>query len=500
MNFDDLNLFLKEIKLNFLLYEPFIGTALTYIDINENNNFNICNTLCCYFNNKTLRFNIDYNIFFLKSLNNKDEILAVFKHEVLHILNKHFLRMDIYNKKHNTVMNLKYANIAMDIAINQYIDNLPSLALSYKLYNLPNGLDFESYYDLLMKNINNKNNIDDSIKKLNKEKADCLKETLNTSDKKEQDKLKKKIDDINKELNKLKNEKDKDEQEKNEKDKEKELIQKLDDLTKKLEDDKINDKEKDKIEKQMDNLIKDLKPDEHKEFIKNDENDMNGENLENSMIIMEEITKNIVNESFKRTSKDKIPGYRERLKKVWKREEKVVNWKKITKQFIEKTLLSNEKEETWFKPNKRFADVKGRRKINELEILIAIDTSMSISRTTVLNFLNEIQLIDKNINATVIYFHTYVYNVMKGKKEWKNKEKYSKIVMGGTLFQPIFDFAKKNNLKRILILTDGDAEKNINSYNIKSLWIDDKKTKLCIINKSIINGNGIFKNYKSKKI
>ena len=72
--------------------------------------------------------------------------------------------------------------------------------------------------------------------------------------------------------------------------------------------------------------------------------------------------------------------------------------------------------------------------------------------------------------------------------------------MGGTLFQPIFNFAKKSHLKRILILTDGFAENNIKTYNIKSLWIDDKKTKLAIIKKNTINGTNIFKNYDSLKI
>lgn len=495
MKTTELSLFLSEIKFNFLLTEPFIGTALTYIDVNENNNFNICKTLCCYFNNKTFRFNIDYNFYFLKSLLNKEEIIAVFKHEVLHILNKHFLRMDVYNKKNNTQMNLMYANIAMDIAINQYIDNLPSMALSYKNYNLPNSLDFESYYDLLTKNINNKSNIDDDLKKLNKEKSDNLKKTLTTSDKKELEKIKNEIDKLNKEINKLKEEKEKNEKNEKNKTNEENNNKSLEELKNQLEREKSEEK-KEELEKSLiEKLKEDANPDEHKSFVRNNDNNDDGESFENSMIIMEEVTKNIVKEAFNRTSRDKLPTYAERLQKVWTREEKKFNWKKLTKQFIEKTLLSNDKEETWFKPNKRFRDVKGRRKINELEVLIAIDTSRSISKTTILGFLNEIRLIDKNIKATVIYFHTNVYNVMRG-KEWKNKDNYSKIDIGGTSFQPIFDFSKKEHLKCIIILTDGFGFGGVTTYNIKSLWIDDKKTKLAIINKNKIKSNNIFQNYK----
>ena len=41
---------------------------------------------------------------------------------------------------------------------------------------------------------------------------------------------------------------------------------------------------------------------------------------ENDLLIMEQITKNIVKEAFNKTNQGNLPSYGEQLKKVWKRE------------------------------------------------------------------------------------------------------------------------------------------------------------------------------------
>ena len=85
-------------------------------------------------NNKIM---LVYNPKFVKRLPKKER-LAVLEHEVMHILNEHFLRQKKADHQR--------FNIACDIAINQYIDGLPESALK-----VPKGLEekreSEYYYN-----------------------------------------------------------------------------------------------------------------------------------------------------------------------------------------------------------------------------------------------------------------------------------------------------------------------------------------------------------------
>ncbi len=97
-------------------------------------------TLGVYF--KDGYYYMDFNPEFFNELTYKERV-AVIKHEMLHILYKHLsIRGDYKNHK--------IANIAMDIAINQDIKNLPDMALFPINYNLKNGYNTEYYYDKLI--------------------------------------------------------------------------------------------------------------------------------------------------------------------------------------------------------------------------------------------------------------------------------------------------------------------------------------------------------------
>ncbi len=88
-----------------------------------------------------------YNKKYFDSLS-REERIAVFIHECLHLINKHFTRQ----KKDQ-----KLWNIATDIAINQYIKNLPKGALLPDRYVLPMFKSAEYYYDELKNNSNSHN-------------------------------------------------------------------------------------------------------------------------------------------------------------------------------------------------------------------------------------------------------------------------------------------------------------------------------------------------------
>lgn len=91
---------------------------------------------------------------------------AILMHEILHFTHSHIFRMP----KKNNAEDDKLQNIAMDMAINQYIQNMPKQAINVKKFKDDKGQPFplfdtaENYYDLLQK-----------YKKENKEELDKYK-------------------------------------------------------------------------------------------------------------------------------------------------------------------------------------------------------------------------------------------------------------------------------------------------------------------------------------
>jgi len=70
------------------------------------------------------------------------EMLAVLKHEVIHLLFSHIPRAA---ERERMIW-----NIAADIATNQYIKGIPENACTYEKFNLPPELSAEQYYDKLL--------------------------------------------------------------------------------------------------------------------------------------------------------------------------------------------------------------------------------------------------------------------------------------------------------------------------------------------------------------
>lgn len=93
--------------------------------------------------NITDRINLFYNPIFLESLTPLERV-ACLEHEVLHLLNLHLFRRD--NK------DPELFNIACDLAINTYIENLPKCALLPDQFGLKRNQIAEWYYKELVRN------------------------------------------------------------------------------------------------------------------------------------------------------------------------------------------------------------------------------------------------------------------------------------------------------------------------------------------------------------
>jgi predicted metal-dependent peptidase len=92
-----------------------------------------------------IMYNLKINETFWQSLSDKHK-QGLLVHELGHIVNFHLTEYK-HLKDHDT------ANIAMDIYINQYIDEeyLPPGACTYQKFDVPEKLSTNEYYDLLMK-------------------------------------------------------------------------------------------------------------------------------------------------------------------------------------------------------------------------------------------------------------------------------------------------------------------------------------------------------------
>lgn len=86
-------------------------------------------------------FVLYYNQDFIEEIKVKERI-AVLKHEVHHIVNQHLFNVDNKIKE--------VWNVATDMAINQYIENLPEGSLYPEIYDLERFKSAEYYYNKIM--------------------------------------------------------------------------------------------------------------------------------------------------------------------------------------------------------------------------------------------------------------------------------------------------------------------------------------------------------------
>lgn len=117
-----------------LIREPFYGLFLLSLDKYFDDKIP---TACV--RRKGINTELAINYEFWKSLSDECE-LAVLEHEVLHIVNKHLtMQADFPNKKH--------FNVASDVEINSYIENLPPDALKAEKYGVPPMCGTKWYYE-----------------------------------------------------------------------------------------------------------------------------------------------------------------------------------------------------------------------------------------------------------------------------------------------------------------------------------------------------------------
>lgn len=132
------------------LSEAFYGNLLQELTIKYTS---MIPTAGITFNQKASQYEIYINPNFFLSMTNEQRV-AVFQHEVLHFTNKHLFRLPFLDANTSNEEKKIY-NIAGDMAINQYIKDLPKGCVDIKEWKMDDGSPFltyqnmEHYHDLI---------------------------------------------------------------------------------------------------------------------------------------------------------------------------------------------------------------------------------------------------------------------------------------------------------------------------------------------------------------
>jgi len=307
--------------------------------------------------------------------------MGLLKHELLHIAFGHLTSFSSFSNK-------KLANVAMDMEINQYIEDswLPE-----------GGIRIEDYEDLKLDKRAGCRYYYDQLLRLQDEK-----DKNGTTGNQGMDKL---LDDI--------------------------ANGDIPDHSTWEEFDDMTDAEKKLIEKQVQKILQDAK----EQTIKKRGN-MPGE-IE-GLIVVEEFV----------APKFDWKGYLRRFTGV------------STKVFTKKIRR---------KENRRYEDNPGLKIKMRQHMLLAIDTSGSVSDTELAEFMNEIHHIYKvGVDITVVQCDTSIKSI----EPYRGKNEINVLGRGGTEFDPVLDYYNANLKKytSLVYFTDGECYTSVRPRG-KVLWV-----------------------------
>jgi predicted metal-dependent peptidase len=314
--------------------------------------------------------------------------MGLLKHELLHIAFGHLVSFSSFSNK-------KLANVAMDMEINQYIEDswLPE-----------GGIRIEDYEDLRLDKRAGCRYYYDQLLRLQDEK-----DKNGTTGNDAMDKL---LDNV--------------------------ASGDIPDHSTWEEFDDMTDAEKKLIEKQVQKILQDAK----EQTVKKRGN-VPGE-IE-GLIVVEEFT----------APKFDWKGYLRRFTGV------------STKVFTKKIRR---------KENRRYEDNPGLKIKMRQHMLLAIDTSGSVSDTELAEFMNEIHHIHKaGVDITVVQCDTSIRSI----EPYRGKNEISVLGRGGTEFDPVLDYYNANLKKytSLVYFTDGECYTSVKPKS-KVLWVLSERSSM----------------------
>lgn len=175
-------------------------------------------------------------------------------------------------------------------------------------------------------------------------------------------------------------------------------------------------------------------------------------------------------------NKGLIPGFIEEIiaNNNLKQEEKF-NWRQYLRRF---TGNSNKiyTRKTRKKENHRHSDNPALKIKKKNSVLLAIDTSGSVSNSELMEFLSEMSHIHKTgVEITVVQCDSIMYDP----EPFNPQKQFTIKGRGGTEFQPVIDYYNKNKSKftSLIYFTDGECSAPENA-NFKILWVHSSKSTI----------------------
>ncbi len=159
---------------------------------------------------------------------------------------------------------------------------------------------------------------------------------------------------------------------------------------------------------------------------------------------------------------------------ILKRLETKVDWKKVLRYFV-KTSQRSERRASIKRINKRYAYIHPGKKVKrQAKIAIAIDQSGSVSDDMLQAFFGELNKLAKLAEFTVVPFDTQVdESKVYVWKKGENK-KAERVLCGGTDFEAPTEWANKNGVDGVIILTDMEAPKP-GRCKAQRMWMTDER-------------------------
>lgn len=133
----------------------------------------------------------------------------------------------------------------------------------------------------------------------------------------------------------------------------------------------------------------------------------------------------------------------------------VVNWKRELRYFVNKEVTRG-RTSTRTRPNRRYGYLQpGSKKHYTTRILVALDTSGSVSKNELSMFGDELPGITKQVICDLVSFDTVVHGEPVELK--RNQRLFDIYGRGGTDFDPVFKLAKEKKYNALIIFSDGMA-------------------------------------------
>jgi predicted metal-dependent peptidase len=128
------------------------------------------------------------------------------------------------------------------------------------------------------------------------------------------------------------------------------------------------------------------------------------------------------------------------------------------------------------KENRRFSDNPGLKIKMRQHMLLAIDTSGSVSNDELMEFMNEIHHIYKaGVDITIVQCDTSIRSI----ESYKGKNDLKVHGRGGTEFDPVLDYYNENSKKytSLVYFTDGECDANVKPKG-NVLWVISERSEM----------------------